>query len=572
MLFPRPAPFFLFHRELRASLKTHPFALSVGAAASLALTTLALTTFTLTTLAVAPASAATFKNQTVARDADRYEAFLKKNWQPGQRDIEALKRQARQLIARGRDPRRASRHLAMAVVANRRDAVAWLNLARALLAIRPNAGRSNERYHLPVNASASAYRAYQLSPRDAIRAEALHVMGKALQRRSYWRPALEALKASLALAEQPAVRAAYKRLRAEKGFRIVNYKVQSDAAQPRLCVRFSEALAKGAADFATFVRVNGADPQAVTASGQRLCISGLRHGQRYSVQVRAGLPSRIGERLLKSADLGVYVRDRSPAVRFKGRNYVLPNKGQQGIPLISVNAKTVAVEVFRLADRSLATTLQGGTFGKPVWSYQLDEIRKRTGARAYKGTLNVASVLNKDVATAFPVSDALPRLKPGAYLITARVPGAKGANSGKIASQWFIVSDLGLTAFSGSNGVHAFVRSLETTAVKPGVRVKLVARNNEVLGEAVTNAQGYARFPAALARGEGGMAPALISAFDGADYAFMSLATAPFDLTDRGVKGRPAPGAVDAYLFTERGVYRPGAKVHLTGLVRDARA
>ncbi|MEQ1694196.1 MAG: alpha-2-macroglobulin, partial [Hyphomicrobiaceae bacterium] len=53
------------------------------------------------------------------------------------------------------------------------------------------------------------------------------------------------------------------------------------------------------------------------------------------------------------------------------------------------------------------------------------------------------------------------------------------------------------------------------------------------------------------------------------DYAFLDLAAAGFDLSDRGVKGRVAPGALDAYLFSERGVYRPGEEVHLTGLVRD---
>jgi uncharacterized protein YfaS (alpha-2-macroglobulin family) len=53
-------------------------------------------------------------------------------------------------------------------------------------------------------------------------------------------------------------------------------------------------------------------------------------------------------------------------------------------------------------------------------------------------------------------------------------------------------------------------------------------------------------------------------------YAFLDLATAAFDLTDRGVKGRETPGALDAYLYTDRGVYRPGETVNLTGLMVDA--
>ena len=101
--------------------------------------------------------------------------------------------------------------------------------------------------------------------------------------------------------------------------------------------------------------------------------------------------------------------------------------------------------------------------------------------------------------------------------------------------------------------------------------VRLIARNNEVLGTAKTDSRGYARFDAGLKRGEGGLAPAVLVAEtrDG-DYAFLDLSTGAFDLTDRGVKGRSAPGPIDAFVYTDRGVYRPGEEVHLTALVRDA--
>src|SRR5437016_11954319 len=54
------------------------------------------------------------------------------------------------------------------------------------------------------------------------------------------------------------------------------------------------------------------------------------------------------------------------------------------------------------------------------------------------------------------------------------------------------------------------------------------------------------------------------------DYAFLSLKSNAFDLTDRGVAGREAPdGAADAFLYAERGVYRSNETVYLTALLRD---
>ena len=120
----------------------------------------------------------------------------------------------------------------------------------------------------------------------------------------------------------------------------------------------------------------------MTAEARQICLDGLAHGRRYEVQVRAGLPSAIGEKLLKTAELAVYVKDRAPSVRATGRGYVLPNRGQQGIPLVTVNTDNVKVEVYRIGDRSLAQTLQGGDFAKQISSYDIARSRASAPARA----------------------------------------------------------------------------------------------------------------------------------------------------------------------------------------------
>jgi uncharacterized protein YfaS (alpha-2-macroglobulin family) len=519
---------------------------------------------------LAQAQETRFTHAGIQADAKRYETYLKANWQPGSRNVREMRAEGARLLSAGTDPRAAARSFAQAVVADPNDWDSWQNLARALLAIRPEQG--SERYDLPVNASGAAWNAYERAPTPAARATALWVLHEALKRRSYWRPAIDALKASLSLAQNAQVQEAYDKLVAEHGFRVVDYKVEADSPQPRLCVNFSERLAPGQIDWAQYFRVEGKDPQAVTAEARQICIDGLAHGKRYEVQVRAGLPSAVGgETLAKSAELAVYVRDRSPSVRATGRGYVLPNRGQQGIPLVTVNTDKVDVEVYRIGDRNLAQTLQSGDFQKQISSYELDNLKERTGSRVYQGTLSVASRLNEDVTTAFPIAEAVPKLMPGVYVLAAYAEAKKADESyRRAATQWFIVSDIGLTAIQGDDGVHAFVRSLAAATPIVNTSLRLVARNNEVLGTAKTDSRGYARFEAGLMRGEGGLSPAVLVAEgpDG-DYAFLDLATAAFDLTDRGVKGRNAPGPVDAFAYTDRGVYRPGEQVHLATLARD---
>src|SRR5664279_1188652 len=109
------------------------------------------------------------------------------------------------------------------------------------------------------------------------------------------------------------------------------------------------------------------------------------------------------------------------------------------------------------------------------------------------------------------------------------------------ASQWFIVSDLGLTAYSGHDGIDVFIHSLANAAPLGAVEVRLIARNNEVLAVKPTDRDGFAHFEVGLTRGEGGQAPAAIVVADKADYAFLGLKSPAFDLPDRGVAGRQGP-------------------------------
>ena len=305
----------------------------------------------------------------------------------------------------------------------------------------------------------------------------------------------------------------------------------------------------------------------------------MQHGETYTVTLRAGLPSVVHETLSKSAEFAIYVRDRKPFVHFSTNAYVLPRVGQRGIPVISTNTRAIAIEIFRLGDRSLVGAIGGddtgrGDFQRSLGRYEIEQLRDGRGVAVWKGELAVEQApLNADVTTAFPIDQAVGELKPGVYVMVAQPQELKNVDNdfSSLATQWFIVSDLGLSAFSGNDGIHVFVNSLATTESKSGVEVRLISRGNEVLATRRTDASGHAQFEAGLASGEGGSAPAMLTATDGQnDYAFLSLKAPAFDLTDRGVGGRPAPNGLDAFIYAERGVYRSGETAYVTALLRDA--
>ncbi|MCA1297253.1 alpha-2-macroglobulin family protein [Stappia indica] len=443
----------------------------------------------------------------------------------------------------------------------------WAGMTRSLLRQKPDDWR--RRNKVMQDGGAAAVNAYLAAATDMDRVEAYDLLASALERRQLYKPAIKALRAALALDDRADLRSRYEQLVAEHGFRILDHQVDSDAVSPRVCVVFSEELPR-TRDMGPFVKATGEGPFSVESDGAQVCVDGVRHGQRYGILVRQGLPSASGEVLEKSADLSVYVRDRSPAVRFLGRAYVLPAGDGATIPLVSVNTGEVETEIYRIGERGLASALRDRRVLSQLDSYKADQIRDEYGEQVWSGTVETAQRLNQDVTTAVPLEEIGLDMKPGIYAMVARAATDQANRWGPWATQWFIVSDLGLSAYSGGDGTMVSVRALSSAQAVAGATVRLVAVNNDVLGEATSDGEGIARFPAGLSRGKGGRAPALVAVeTKTGDYAFLDLTKPAFDLSDRGVEGRASPGPVDVFAWTDRGVYRPGESVHVGAMARD---
>jgi uncharacterized protein YfaS (alpha-2-macroglobulin family) len=129
---------------------------------------------------------------------------------------------------------------------------------------------------------------------------------------------------------------------------------------------------------------------------------------------------------------------------------------------------------------------------------------------------------------------------------------------------------MALQSFSGATGLDVVVRSLRTARPMANITLTLVAQNNEVLSRTRTDRDGRVHFADALVNGDGPARARYVMAYGSeGDFAALDLQRPTLDLSDRGVDGRWVPGGIDAYVYTERGIYRPGETVRLIGLIRD---
>ena len=445
----------------------------------------------------------------------------------------------------------------------------WAEYARLSLLIETSNSSQKRRYRR--QALEGAVNAYLRAPNDPVRVNALMILADALEQNGRGRDMLHALRLAEEIQPRQDVLAGLDAAIAKYGFRITKHRADNESASPRLCAEFSEPLIKAGIDYMPYVRLP--DPGLVVqAEDNQICIDGVQHGQRYTVTFRAGLPAASGEKLIKDVELSLYVRDRAPKVAFPGRAYVLPRTPDAGLPIETVNLDAVQLQLRRVSDRNLLRAIQDDYFGRPLSKYQAQRFTSEVAEDVWQGMGEVGNELNRTMTTRLPMGEIVADLSPGIYALTARIEGvALYEDPG--ATQWFVLSDLGLTTLKGTDGLHVFVRGLGDAAAREGVKLTLLSRSNRELGTATTDAQGHALFAPGLTRGTGGAAPALVLAEAGAaDMAFLSLTDPAFDLSDRGVEGREPAPPVDVFLATDRGAYRAGEVIRATALARDALA
>ena len=442
----------------------------------------------------------------------------------------------------------------------------WVEYAR-LLMLQPE---DNNRYN--TRAVSAAANGYLRAQGTGGRVSSLMMLAEALEANRRGRDSVAALRLANALSPREDVVAALEATTAKYGFRITENSADNDAENPRMCALFSEDLIQAGTDYAPFVQLPDAG-LVVQVEGRQICIDGLSHGARYSVTFREGLPAANGEALLKDVEITQYIRDRAPSVVFPGRAYVLPRAADAALPIETVNLAEVQLTLRRVSDRNLLRAIQDDYFGRPLTDYELSEFSEEVATDIWTGVGEVQNQLNQTMTTRLPMGDVLSDQPPGIYALTARIEGVP-LYEDPGATQWFVLTDLGLTTLKGTDGLHVFARGLGDASSIEGAQITLLSRANEVLGTAMTDGMGHAMFAPGLTRGTGGAAPAMVLVRSGAgdDMAFLSLTDPAFDLSDRGVEGRPPAPPVDVFLATDRGAYRAGEVIHATALARDTLA
>ena len=318
-------------------------------------------------------------------------------------------------------------------------------------------------------------------------------------------------------------------------------------------------------------------------------------GRWIAVRISKGLKSFGGYELEKSSERVMQVPDYPAELRLVGKGALLAMSGQKKLNVFARDLPGIKVEVGRLLPGQLQhlITQSGGALDALSWNgYSFDEsnVTESLGkvitlpqvarGQAQYTALDLAPFLAQGAETKRGVFFLRLRgFDPKTQNFIDAPINQEGEGSGYEAStadtRLIVVTDLGLVVKRNKDqSREVFVQSLAGGAPMAGVTLQVIGKNGEPVLTRETDAQGHAQLPD-LKGYRNERQPVLLLARKDGDQSFLpldwrmsSLDLSRFDVG--GVSQATEAGALSAFLFSDRGLYRPGELAHFGVIVRAA--
>jgi alpha-2-macroglobulin len=312
------------------------------------------------------------------------------------------------------------------------------------------------------------------------------------------------------------------------------------------------------------------DPEALdTHRKSSLLLAPRRH---YRVEIDAELTDRFGQKLGQAQRYEFDTADRIPGLWTATGAGIVLEYGRREHALGALNLDAVSAQCLPLT----ADKMAGAQRQLNEWSYAREEVQTpwqlmaatpRVTALSTRGEPNVAKTLPLDLGALCGQKSG----QPGTYALELQPRAATLAQLGRQGDEparaIANVTDLGVVAKRGAHQAVVWVSRLSNGALVPDASVTLFDASGRSLGTAQTDQLGLARLPQLPPIGETELFEVRAAqdvAIVGSEYNYRE-GLRPFQLDVR--KGDDEP--LQLFVHTDRGVYKPGERIYVHGLVRE---
>ena len=302
----------------------------------------------------------------------------------------------------------------------------------------------------------------------------------------------------------------------------------------------------------------------------------------YQVNVKAGLPASEPFALAQAVSRTVTFEKIAPRLYFEDFATHQYAEGTRRFRLLSINVPRLRVTAHLFAGGRIPAAVtaydhyQDQPQGAPPdESYSRVEVEKLGGKMIWERELSPGGEADSHETLPLDWDEILGPHRTGAILLTAESIDPVNAAGKRVGTQAFVqLTDLGAVWKRGPTGalfLHVF--SLATGRNLPGVKLRLLDKSEKQLAQAVTDALGNARLP----KQDGEAEARWVQATRNDDSHLIAIFSAESDVplyrlglpdASVGSEGGEEQETEEVFLFSERGVYKPGDTLHLKGLAR----
>ena len=349
---------------------------------------------------------------------------------------------------------------------------------------------------------------------------------------------------------------------------------EHDGSVGRISVKTSQQVVAGS--LAQYIKFSPAvkftaEP---TDDGFTISSDGFNVEKSYELTLDKGLRGKIGGVLKDDYNTTVAFGKMQPSISFANSKAVyLAGQGARNIEVKIVNVAKVKVIISKIYENNLLAAQGSGYYPK--------ESADNNNNEEYEGEGSSDAVVGDVIYEKEIDTKSLPKSAGGRlfnFTLTDKLPDFKGIYHIKIKSmenywvsdsRFISLSDLGLIAKEGSDKISVFVNSIKTAAGVGGVNVLAYGANNQLLGTGTTNTDGVADINYTK-KEFAGFRPAMIIAKNEHDFNYLPFNSTKVNMSRFEVGGkRSNTTGLDAFIYPERDIYRPGEKVNFSVVVRD---
>lgn len=285
----------------------------------------------------------------------------------------------------------------------------------------------------------------------------------------------------------------------------------------------------------------------------------FKPGEVYTVEIKRGLSSTNGQYLESDFSTKVQMPNLKPSLRFLDDGFYMSKESSRLLALETINVNEITIEVEQVFVNNIVYYLNVGRR-----NYYYKNINK-VGRKIFAKDFVISSVLNEPTVSTFNLGEVVEDSLQGIYSISIRRKDRRWNYS----QRRIMITDLGILARLSDNYLMVWVNSLKEGQPIKKADIRLFSANNQVLLEGKTNSDGVAIFKDIGAKLEG-FIPFVITISKGHDLSYLKFSECLLPSAEFDIKGRPyLIKGYETFIYSDRGVYRPGETVHLINVVRD---